>query len=826
MSFAASGGTSPYSWSWSGSFPPGLSLSSVGALSGTTTTAGNYNLTVQVADSASNVANKSFSFTVQPASPMPVTASPSSQSVGPALGAAYTIMVTSGAGFSGTVSFTVSGLPSGATWTFSPSTLNSSGTTTLTITPTGNSPTGTFSITVTAQNGSLSHATTIFLTVMAPSAANMLTPGQGAILTGSTGTFTWDSGIGVSQYRLFLGSTPGGSDYYNMNTGSNQAVTASIPNGSPATVYATLGSLISGGWQSRSYNYTAGPPTPNGTPDIAFTSPTAAVHYILNDNQAIVAGPYYSKLCDQNYQNCVPTSAGHVQSCNFLYLYADTGGVTVNSISRPSQYDAADNAFDLNTVSAYSAQPAVRALQCTFDNGQISQKQSGALTVYDATPHITDVIQYPPDYPNGPFWVTLYGTNFGQHGGSVAVCNPGTADPCKDHPTDVTDAFIAPYGFSSDTQINTLMYPAQTAVGPYDVQVTAGGELSSLGFQAAPAGQSKPQSNRGQIQVTPAPQVRISQSTGSGTVDITGQTVNVIVGQQINLTGTVGNSPAGVTIQSQSWSVAGNRVAGYTRSDTEASVTVFKDPATANAVFYWIDGGTNSVTYTVNLSNGNSYSGTAQFTVARPKFLSWNGATTTLSPAINIAAQTNGGPPLMQFGYLIPANEDPKTVYPGIEYNADVKIPTGYAGQLALTQLVNASRTRRRPDGTSLTYSTGGSYVLDTKELYATLNLVEGQEAVARISDDLPGVSLNLGFSSVSVNDRFQAYLEYKPDTPNSIWVTLGVFNWDWSAVANFTDSWTIDTTPAITHYSVNPSGQDSTTLPVWSSNVTSVGYQ
>ncbi len=50
--FSAIGGTPPYTWSIAaGSLPPGLSLSSDGLVSGTSTTAGDYNVTIRVQDS-------------------------------------------------------------------------------------------------------------------------------------------------------------------------------------------------------------------------------------------------------------------------------------------------------------------------------------------------------------------------------------------------------------------------------------------------------------------------------------------------------------------------------------------------------------------------------------------------------------------------------------------------------------------------------------------------------------------------------------------------------------------------------------------------------
>lgn len=67
QTFTAAGGQPPYNWTVSGTLPPGLTLnSSTGAVSGTPTAAGTSNFTIQVADSASATAQKSFSITINP----------------------------------------------------------------------------------------------------------------------------------------------------------------------------------------------------------------------------------------------------------------------------------------------------------------------------------------------------------------------------------------------------------------------------------------------------------------------------------------------------------------------------------------------------------------------------------------------------------------------------------------------------------------------------------------------------------------------------------------------------------------------------------------
>jgi len=62
---AASGGLPPYTWSiTNGSLPPGLTLATSGAISGTPTTSGLFSFTVQAADSSSNTASAPLSLAV------------------------------------------------------------------------------------------------------------------------------------------------------------------------------------------------------------------------------------------------------------------------------------------------------------------------------------------------------------------------------------------------------------------------------------------------------------------------------------------------------------------------------------------------------------------------------------------------------------------------------------------------------------------------------------------------------------------------------------------------------------------------------------------
>ncbi len=76
FTLTATGGAPPYTWSTT-AVAPGLALNSSGAIAGTPTTAGTFNFTAQVTDSAGQAASKTFSITITGSSAFSImTASP------------------------------------------------------------------------------------------------------------------------------------------------------------------------------------------------------------------------------------------------------------------------------------------------------------------------------------------------------------------------------------------------------------------------------------------------------------------------------------------------------------------------------------------------------------------------------------------------------------------------------------------------------------------------------------------------------------------------------------------------------------------------------
>jgi uncharacterized membrane protein len=91
--------------------------------------------------------------------------SPSSVTVLRRQTASYTVSLSSVGGFAGSVSLSVSGLPSGAPAFWSRNPVASPGSSTLRVATTGSTPRGTFTLRVTGTSGSLSHQVTATLVV-------------------------------------------------------------------------------------------------------------------------------------------------------------------------------------------------------------------------------------------------------------------------------------------------------------------------------------------------------------------------------------------------------------------------------------------------------------------------------------------------------------------------------------------------------------------------------------------------------------------------------------------------------------------------------------
>jgi len=124
-----------------------------------------------------------------------VAASPASQTIIVGSSTTYTATVSSINGFTGTVSFGVGGLPTGATSSFNPTSVSGgSGSSTLTVSTSSSTPPGTYTLTITGTNGTTSHSAQVTLVVNSTAVCVTSTAGTGfhdtPLPAAQTGTFT------------------------------------------------------------------------------------------------------------------------------------------------------------------------------------------------------------------------------------------------------------------------------------------------------------------------------------------------------------------------------------------------------------------------------------------------------------------------------------------------------------------------------------------------------------------------------------------------------------------------------------------------------------
>ena len=120
-----------------------------------------------------------------------IAASPASQTVTQGGGTSYTATVTASGGFTGVVSFSVSGLPSGASASFNPTSVTGSGSSTMSVSTSSTTPAGTYTLTITGTSGTLSHSTTVRLVVNSvnpPDFTISVSPASLNVTRGSTGS--------------------------------------------------------------------------------------------------------------------------------------------------------------------------------------------------------------------------------------------------------------------------------------------------------------------------------------------------------------------------------------------------------------------------------------------------------------------------------------------------------------------------------------------------------------------------------------------------------------------------------------------------------------
>ena len=200
VSFAGTGtdpdGTiSAYAWTFPGGSPASSSVASPGNV--TYTTPGTYVATLRVTDNGGLVSPAATrTITIADFS---LTATPSSRTILPGASTSYTATVAPVNGFTGTVAFSVTGLPSGATATFNPVSVTTSGSTTMSVSTSAATPPGSYPLTIRGTSGPRIRTVNVTLVVNGDFSISA-TPASRTITRGGVATYnvTITAGQGFS----------------------------------------------------------------------------------------------------------------------------------------------------------------------------------------------------------------------------------------------------------------------------------------------------------------------------------------------------------------------------------------------------------------------------------------------------------------------------------------------------------------------------------------------------------------------------------------------------------------------------------------------------
>jgi Abnormal spindle-like microcephaly-assoc'd, ASPM-SPD-2-Hydin/PQQ-like domain len=197
------------------------------------------------------------------------SASPASQVVMPGNSTNYNVNVTGLNGFTGAVTFSVSGLPAGASATFTPASINGTGSSTLTVFTTSSTPAGTSTLTISSSSGMLAHTASVTLVVsaspvpvaqIAPTAVAFGNQVEGTTSAARMVTLSNSGNAALNISSMSIGGT-GGTNFAPTNNCG-----ASLAAGSSCTISVTFKPGLTGNLTAQlsvSDNATGSPQTVN-----------------------------------------------------------------------------------------------------------------------------------------------------------------------------------------------------------------------------------------------------------------------------------------------------------------------------------------------------------------------------------------------------------------------------------------------------------------------------------------------------------------------------------------------------------------------------------
>ena len=396
------------------------------------------------------------SLTVNAAPNFTLAASPTSLTIvqGGAAGSS-TVTITKLNGFSGSVTMAASGLPSGVTAAFSPN----PGTTTskLTLTASATAATGTATVTITGTSGSLTHTTTVGLTVSAtPNFALSASPTSLTVARGGSGTST----ITIAPQNGFTGSVTLAA------SGLPSGVTAAFsPNPGTTSSTMTVKASAFAGASSSTVTITGTSGTLSHTTTVSLTVTTGGTA-----NFSLAASPTSLSI--------TKGGAGGTSTITVTELNGFTGSVSLAASGLPAGVTAA---FSPNPATATSTLTLTASSTATAGTSSVTITGTSGTLVHTAAVSLTVSAASSPNFTltDSPASVSVAE---GSHGATTVTIHPtgGFTGAVTLSATGMGAGTTAAFGTNPATGTSVLTFTSSSTATTGTFTVTITGTSGSL----------------------------------------------------------------------------------------------------------------------------------------------------------------------------------------------------------------------------------------------------------------------------------------------------------------------------------------------------------
>ena len=487
------------------------------------TSAGTYPLTITaISGNLTHTATPSLTVTAVP--DFNITAT-SSQTVVAGGNGVYTVTVAAVNGFNGAVTFSVSGLPTGASAIFAPTSVTGSGSTTMTVSTAASTLAGTYPLTITAVSGNLTHTATPSLTVTAAPDFNITATSSQTGVAGGNGVYT----VTVAAVNGFNGAVT--FSVSGLPTGASAIFAPTSVTGSgPTTMTVSTAASTSAGTYPLTITAVSGNLTHTATPSLTVTA-APDFNITATSSQTVVAGG--------NGVYTVTVTA--VNGFNGAVTFSVSGLPTGASASFAPTSVTGSGSTTMTVSAAASPSAGTYPLTITAVSGNLTHTATPSLTVTAAPDfNITaSSSQTVVAGGNGVYTVTVAGVNGFNGAVTFSVSGLPTGASASFAPTSVT-------GSGSTTM--TVSAAVSTSAGTYPLTITAvSGNLSHTGSVSLTV-------IAGSVSVSPASVGLVPGQTQQFNATVTGPTniaVNWSVSPQVGSISSSGLYMAPASVLSQ-----------------------------------------------------------------------------------------------------------------------------------------------------------------------------------------------------------------------------------------------------------------------------------